>query len=80
MKSRGNLMAPMPGQVMPNSPGTAVMILHSIGKVFAIPNASIGRVHRTAHFERTDLLPKILKTSEQEVNPVIACRYVIDRT
>ena len=22
MKSRGNLMAPMPGQAMPNSPGT----------------------------------------------------------
>ena len=49
MKSRGNLMAPMPGQVMPNSPGTVVTILHTIG------NASIDRVHRTAHFERTDL-------------------------
>ena len=29
MKSRGNLMAPMPGQVMPNSPGTAVTTLKS---------------------------------------------------
>lgn len=28
MKSRGNLMAPMPGQVMPNSPGTVVTTLY----------------------------------------------------
>ena len=28
MKSRGNLMAPMPGQVMPNSPGTVVTTLN----------------------------------------------------
>lgn len=28
MKSHGNLMAPMPGQVMPNSPGTVVTTLN----------------------------------------------------
>ena len=37
MKSRGNLIAPMPGQVMPNSPGTVEQTL----SIFYIMNHSM---------------------------------------